>query len=52
MVRQINLGGSRGMSLHQQKPPEQFHFDILRQLKSATVHRLREVLSLPGGRGC
>ena len=42
-------------SLHQQKPAAYFHFDILQQLKSATVHRetsLRLVLSLPGRRGC
>ena len=43
------------LSLHQQKPTAQVHFDILQQLKSAKVHSkssLGEVLSLPGGKGC
>ena len=43
-----------GVSLHQQKPAAQCHFDILQQLKPATVHSkisLREAsLYLVGGR--
>ena len=51
----MEAGGVGGVSLHQQKPAGQFHFNILLQLKSATVHSktsLREVSSLPGGRRC
>ena len=49
---------ARGVSFRQHKPAAQCHFDILQQLKSATVHNktsLREVSSLPGrggGGGC
>ena len=43
-----------GVSLHQQKPKAQIHFDILQQLKSAKVHSktsLSEASSLSAGRG-
>ena len=46
-------GSVGGVSLHHQKPAAQCHFDILQQLKSATVHSktsLREAsLYLVGG---
>ena len=52
---QIGLGGTVGVSLHQQKPAAQCQFDILQQLKPVTVHNrtsLKEVSPLPEGRGC